>query len=293
MYWQEMREEEFASAIDELGGLCLMPLMGMEKHGQHLPVGTDSMVVNAIIDEALKIEDTVVFPAGGWLGDVSMHYETNDEGKAKWRGAIELSTDLQMTLIEEMCDEIRRCGFRKVLIIYKETSMNLAGLFTRHVEYERRNFATMIVPAINAEKSTPESILKTVLERKNDFSNISEEDINTLKRWAEEGEKGVAYIDTSLMLAIKRRLVAKDRMNVEKNIAEYDVSSLDSSVVFTGMNDKKYPYGIYSEVAEGCTEAIGEAILKINAEHLASVFRLLKADEECIAITIGVPMEEK
>ena len=34
-----MREEEFKSAIEKSGGLCVMCLGCMEKHGQHLPKG--------------------------------------------------------------------------------------------------------------------------------------------------------------------------------------------------------------------------------------------------------------
>lgn len=290
MYWERMREEEFAVAIEKFGGLCALPLSGMEKHGQHLPVGTDSMIADVIIDEALKIEDTVIFPTGGWLGDVSFHYETTPSGTAKWRGAIELSKDLQLTLLEEICDEIRRCGFRKVLIIYKNpTCTGLAGLFTRQIEYERRDYATMIVSAVNEEKAAPSYILKTVTERKEDFPMITDADIQTLNRWAESGQKSITYVDTALMLAAYRRLVAKERMHVEKNTALYDTSAFEEDMVFTGMRSKKHPYGIYADVAEGCTESIGAAILKIQAEHLASVFKLLKADEECVRIANGIP----
>lgn len=290
MYWERMREEEFAVAIEKFGGLCALPLSGMEKHGQHLPVGTDSMIADVIIDEALKIEDTVIFPTGGWLGDVSFHYETTPSGTAKWRGAIELSKDLQLTLLEEICDEIRRCGFRKVLIIYKNpTCTGLAGLFTRQIEYERRDYATMIVSAVNEEKSKPEYILKTVTERRADFPMITGEDLHTLQRWAKEGQKSITYMDTSLMLAARRHLVAKERMHEGQNAAGYNTSSFLEGVTFTGMNRKMFPNGMYAEVADGCTESIGEAILKINAEHLASVFKLLKADEECVRIANGIP----
>ena len=292
MYWERMREEEFAAAIETFGGLCALPLSGMEKHGQHLPVGTDGMIADAIIDRALQMEDTVIFPTGSWLGDVSAHYETVANGKARWRGSIELSKNLQLTLLEEICDEIRRCGFRKVLIIYKSPSCTgLAGLFTRHIEYERRDYATMIVSAVNEEKSTPEYVLKTVTERKEAFPMITGEDIRTLKRWAENGQKSITYIDTALMLASYRHLVAKERMHAEQNISSYDTNAFDDGVVFTGMGRKQFPNGIYAQVAEGCTESIGEAILKINAEHLASVFKLLKEDEECIRIANGIPMD--
>lgn len=42
MLWQNLREEEFEGAIERSGGLCVLPIGCLEKHGQHLPVGTDS-----------------------------------------------------------------------------------------------------------------------------------------------------------------------------------------------------------------------------------------------------------
>ena len=43
MKWEYLREEEFEEAIERCGGLCVIPLGCLEKHGQHLPVGTDSL----------------------------------------------------------------------------------------------------------------------------------------------------------------------------------------------------------------------------------------------------------
>ena len=43
MKWEYLREEEFEGAIERSGGLCVMTLGCLEKHGQHLPVGTDSL----------------------------------------------------------------------------------------------------------------------------------------------------------------------------------------------------------------------------------------------------------
>ena len=41
MRWEDLREEEFESAIEKSKGLCVLPLGCLENHGQHLPVGTD------------------------------------------------------------------------------------------------------------------------------------------------------------------------------------------------------------------------------------------------------------
>ena len=41
MLWENLREEEFYDAIEASGGVCVVPVGCLEKHGQHLPVGTD------------------------------------------------------------------------------------------------------------------------------------------------------------------------------------------------------------------------------------------------------------
>ena len=50
MEWQNLREEEFEEAVKISGGVCVcvVPIGCVEKHGQHLPVGTDAYEAEAI-----------------------------------------------------------------------------------------------------------------------------------------------------------------------------------------------------------------------------------------------------
>ena len=43
MLWENLREEEFKDAIEKSKGVCIVPIGSLEKHGQHLPVGMDSI----------------------------------------------------------------------------------------------------------------------------------------------------------------------------------------------------------------------------------------------------------
>ena len=71
MIWYDLREEEFEGAIERSGGLCVIPLGCTEKHGQHLPVGTDYYEALTIVKKAAEIEDVVILPVEAWLGEVS------------------------------------------------------------------------------------------------------------------------------------------------------------------------------------------------------------------------------
>ncbi len=39
--WEELTAEDFRSAIQQSQGTCLLPFGILEKHGPHLPLGTD------------------------------------------------------------------------------------------------------------------------------------------------------------------------------------------------------------------------------------------------------------
>ena len=47
MLWENLREEEFDDAIERSGGLCVVPIGCLEKHGEHLPVGSDYYIAKA------------------------------------------------------------------------------------------------------------------------------------------------------------------------------------------------------------------------------------------------------
>ena len=64
MLWENLREEEFESAIEKSGKLCVIPIGCLEKHGQHLPVGTDNFIAKKVVYEAAKQEDVVIFDPG-------------------------------------------------------------------------------------------------------------------------------------------------------------------------------------------------------------------------------------
>ena len=105
-----------AAAIEKSGGLCILPLGCLEKHGPHEPLGTDFFIAKEIVELAAELEDVMVFPTGAWLGDmVGIH--GNPRRIEINHGTISLNPHTLLTVLEELCDEIARNGFRKILII--------------------------------------------------------------------------------------------------------------------------------------------------------------------------------
>ena len=58
----ELTAPDFIKAVDKSAGLCLIPIGVFEKHGPHLPLGTDLIDVREIALRAAKKEYALVFP---------------------------------------------------------------------------------------------------------------------------------------------------------------------------------------------------------------------------------------
>jgi creatinine amidohydrolase len=55
MRWEELTEPEFSKALKTTRGVCLLPIGCMERHGDHLPLGTDLYAAIAL-SPALLLE---------------------------------------------------------------------------------------------------------------------------------------------------------------------------------------------------------------------------------------------
>ena len=62
MHWEELTAADFRSAIQQAQGTCLLPFGILEKHGPHLPLGTDLLDVRYAALHAAAEEYAVVFP---------------------------------------------------------------------------------------------------------------------------------------------------------------------------------------------------------------------------------------
>jgi creatinine amidohydrolase len=48
MRWEELTGDEFAKAVEECQGVCLVSLSVVERHRHHLPLGTDTYQLLAV-----------------------------------------------------------------------------------------------------------------------------------------------------------------------------------------------------------------------------------------------------
>ena len=106
--WEELTGPDFVEAIKRSQGTCLLPFGILEKHGPHMPIGTDLINVRYVALHAAEQQYAVVFPQY-YFGQIS---EARHEP-----GTIAYSRDLQLALLQATTDEMARNGCKKILIV--------------------------------------------------------------------------------------------------------------------------------------------------------------------------------
>jgi creatinine amidohydrolase len=105
---EELSSPKFVQALEKSGHTCVIAFGIIEKHGPHLPVGTDLMQVREMCLRAARREYTIVFP----------DYYFGQINEARHQpGTIAYSHDLIWNLLQETCDELARNGVRKIILV--------------------------------------------------------------------------------------------------------------------------------------------------------------------------------
>jgi creatinine amidohydrolase len=108
VHWEELTGPDFLEAIKRAQGTCLLPFGILEKHGPHMPIGSDLLNARYAALHAAEQQYAVVFPEY-YFGQIS---EARHEP-----GTIAYSRDLQLALLQATTDEMARNGCKKILIV--------------------------------------------------------------------------------------------------------------------------------------------------------------------------------
>lgn len=108
VHWEELTAADFREGIHRSQGTCLLPFGILEKHGPHLPLGTDLLDVRYAALHAAEKEYALVFPEY-YFGQIA---EARHEP-----GTVAYSREMQLALLQETTDEMARNGCKKVIIV--------------------------------------------------------------------------------------------------------------------------------------------------------------------------------
>ncbi|MEI6277427.1 MAG: creatininase family protein [Prolixibacteraceae bacterium] len=106
--YDELTAPDFVNAVSQSSGVCLLTLGIIEKHGPHLPLGTDIFECRKVAFTAAEKEYCIVFPT----------YFTGQINEARHQpGTIAYSPELIWNMLQETCDELSRNGLKKIIIV--------------------------------------------------------------------------------------------------------------------------------------------------------------------------------
>ena len=106
--WEEMTLPEFAAAVKATGGVCVLTVGAMERHGTHLPLGNDALAIHEVAIRAARREAAIVFPPN-YFGQT---HETKNQP-----GSVALRHELILAMLDNLCDEIGRNGLQKIILL--------------------------------------------------------------------------------------------------------------------------------------------------------------------------------
>ncbi|HEX9018267.1 MAG TPA: creatininase family protein, partial [Anaerolineaceae bacterium] len=107
MQWEQLTSVDFAKAVKETG-VCIIAFGVIERHADHLPLGTDFLNGHKIASLAAEKEAAVVFPP--------FYFGQINEARC-FPGTVTLKPTLLLEVIFSVLDEIGRNGFKKIILL--------------------------------------------------------------------------------------------------------------------------------------------------------------------------------
>lgn len=264
MLWENLREEEFKEAIEESKGLCILPVGCLEKHGQHLPVGTDVIHITEIAKRAAEKEPACVFPT---------MYFGEKTGAGEFYGTVIFSPELRLQILKETCSEIYRNGFDKILI-YNGHGGNQAMIsyFMRGLLYEKTPYSVFDY-SLGSDFATPKKILNE------GYKYLTTEDRKILEAYNNEKKRfGHAdFIETGWVYGVRPETVRLDKIYDESYESTHrfdEFSKLRINTPFAWMAN--YPNSYEGDMHDGMNERIARAVVDFSVSRLQNVIKFLK-----------------
>ncbi len=247
--WEELTAPQFARAVEEVKGVCIVPLGVLEKHGDHLPLGTDGLVISAIAERAAAIEPAIIFPTCYW-GQIM-------EAR-QWPGTLAIRHQLLFALLENTCEEIARNGCRKIVLLNGHGGNEaLLSLFAFTMLERRREFVAYIAQLGH--------YMSPVLDSP-EWNAMMESDFDD-----HAGE-----IETSTMMAVNPALVRMADLSAPA-LPQKRLAHLPARTPMWWYAD--FP-DHYAGDATHATPDKGEFLLRGYSEKVAEIIKAVKEDRE-------------
>lgn len=180
MNWLEIPSDELLDACQQAGGVALIPVGSLERHGTHLPLGTDAIVIEDVARQVAAQEPVVALPTIPYTFVAQCRFHP---------GAVHIRSDILLEHLTCICDEIHRNGFSKIVLLHGHggnVPMSQSILF--HVLETGRPYAIYSIPPFAGKMAEITPLLET-------------------EHYGHAGE-----LETSVVLAVAPHLVKLDKV---------------------------------------------------------------------------------
>jgi len=252
MLWEELTAKQFTCAVDKAESVCVLPIGVLEKHGNHLPLGTDMFTATSVCKAAAEKESAIVFPYS-FLGQIS---EARQQP-----GTLSVSNQMMMDTLLAMCDEISRNGMKKILIMSGHGGNNhFLPYFAQEMPRLGRDYQVYTGYVSDLKQNQWEDIAKAAGTY--DFGYH------------------VGLTETAVMMYLRGDLVDKSAQDPEEGRALGRLKGVQDAGLFTGFNwYADYPHHFAGDHTNA-TQELGEMIFNMLVQNTINCIKAVKADDE-------------
>lgn len=137
MKWEELTATDFAAFVKKCGGVCIVSPGCLEKHGEHLPLGTDFLNGTRLAELAARREEALVFP----------HWYFSQIHEARcFPGTIAIDPVLTIQLLLNVFDEISRNGCHKIILNNAHGGNNQMLVYLGQIILHKRTDYALYIP---------------------------------------------------------------------------------------------------------------------------------------------------
>lgn len=240
------------AALDKTDGVVILPIGAVEQHGHHLPLLTDTLIVNRMLDAALAaLPDDVA----AWVLPTIPYGKSNEH--TGFPGTVSLSAQTLMAVLHDIGRSVADAGFRRLAFLNGHGgNVALLELTARDIRAATGLLCFSLQPALFVEPPFP----------------ISDEE----RRYGFHGGE----IETSLLLTIAPELVEMDK--AVRHYAEFPAS--ETALFFFGQASATWlsrdwsESGIFGDATLGTAEK-GDALIAAGGQKLADLIRVISTFE--------------
>jgi creatinine amidohydrolase len=251
--WDELTASDWQQALEKSNRTCVLPIGILEKHGLHSPLGTDLIHVREVAARATKTEYAVVFP--------DYFYGQINEARQQ-PGTIALSSQLIFNLLQEICDEIARNGFTKIVILNGHGgNPEFIQFFMQSLLNKRRTYAVYFV--------SPET------------DPAFAEKLNKMRKTPAGGDYHAGETESSTLLYLRPDLMKMERAAKEsgENQKRVALPNLYTPIWWYS----SYP-NHYAGDASKATKELGQLIAEHEIATFINVLKTVKADTKTLKL---------